>query len=73
MPGSASSASPESSFYSFSDFQEFKTHSEGAFLQYKLKENMYNVSRTAELLGMQRSNLYKKIAKYGLQTQPGLE
>jgi transcriptional regulator of acetoin/glycerol metabolism len=34
---------------------------------------MYNVSRTAEALGMQRSNLYKKITKYGLRTQPDVE
>lgn len=52
------------------DFQEFKTSSESLFLQQKLKENRYNVSRTAERLGMQRSNLYKKIAKYGLSTEP---
>ncbi len=52
------------------DFQEFKALSEAVFLQHKLRENLYNVSRTAEVLGMQRSNLYKKITKYGLQTQP---
>ncbi|MBK9774974.1 MAG: hypothetical protein IPP62_01150 [bacterium] len=37
------------------------------------QENLYNVSRTADVLGMQRSNLYKKITKYGLRTQPGEE
>ena len=52
-----------------SDFQDFKSRSESMFLQAKLRENRYNVSRTAERLGMQRSNLYKKISKYGLQTQ----
>jgi DNA-binding NtrC family response regulator len=51
------------------DFQEFKARSETMFLQAKLRENRYNVSRTAERLGMQRSNLYKKISKYGLKTQ----
>ncbi len=55
------------------DFQEFKARSEAAFLQHKLRENLYNVSRTAEALGMQRSNLYKKITKYGLQTQPEVD
>ncbi len=49
-------------------FNEFKAASEAAFLQHKLREYGYNVSRTAEELGMQRSNLYKKIQKYGLQT-----
>ncbi len=50
------------------DFQEFKSAAETWFLQAKLEENGYNVSRTAEVLGMQRSNLYKKITRYGLRT-----
>jgi len=70
LPGIAESTSGSSSFLDCQDFQDFKTKSEGAFLQHKLKENVYNVSRTAEALGMQRSNLYKKITKYGLRTQP---
>jgi two-component system nitrogen regulation response regulator NtrX len=53
-----------------SDFQDFKNRSEARFLQTKLIENQYNVSKTAERLKMQRSNLYKKITKYELQTQP---
>jgi DNA-binding NtrC family response regulator len=51
------------------DFQEFKAEAEAMYLQQKLRENRFNVSRTAEVLGMQRSNLYKKISRYGLQTQ----
>ncbi len=60
----------EESLLACRDFQEFKARSEAVFLQHKLRENLYNVSKTAEALGMQRSNLYKKITKYGLQTQP---
>ncbi|MEZ4387623.1 MAG: sigma-54 dependent transcriptional regulator [Candidatus Krumholzibacteriia bacterium] len=56
-------------FFRLEDFQEFKSRAEAAFLQQKLREQRYNVSRTAEVLGMQRSNLYKKISRYGLQTQ----
>lgn len=70
LPGAALEASTDSSFFNCGDFQAFKAESEGAFLQHKLKENLYNVSKTAEVLGMQRSNLYKKISKYGLRTQP---
>jgi len=51
-------------------FQEFKAASEAAYLQAKLRENEYNVSRTAERLEMQRSNLYKKIQRYELRTTP---
>jgi two-component system nitrogen regulation response regulator NtrX len=70
LPGAAQDSGGGSSFFGCSDFQTFKSESEGAFLQHKLKENLYNVSKTAEVLGMQRSNLYKKISKYGLRTQP---
>ncbi len=51
-------------------FQDFKAASEAAYLQAKLHETDYNVSRTAEVLEMQRSNLYKKIQRYGLRTSP---
>jgi len=66
----AADAGAGSALFECADFQEFKARAEGIFLQQKLRENHYNVSRTAETLGMQRSNLYKKISKYGLRTQP---
>jgi DNA-binding NtrC family response regulator len=57
-----------SDFLDAPTFQEFKAASEAAYLQSRLRENGYNVSRTAERLEMQRSNLYKKIQRYGLKT-----
>jgi two-component system nitrogen regulation response regulator NtrX len=48
-------------------FEEFKQEAERAFLTGKLGENDWNVSETARKLAMPRSNLYKKIDKYGLQ------
>ncbi len=51
-------------------FQEFKDDAERRFLMRKLAENAGNVSKTARALEMQRSNLYKKIEKYGLETRP---
>ena len=48
-------------------FEEFKQVSERAFLVSKLEENGWNIKRTAEQLSMMRSNLYKKINKYGLK------
>jgi len=53
-------------------FEEFKETAELEFLRRRLEENGWNIKRTAELLGMQRSNLYKKIEKYGLK-KPGKE
>ena len=48
-------------------FEEFKRESERLFLQMRLQDNEWNVKRTAESLGMQRSNLYKKMERYGLK------
>ena len=47
-------------------FEEFKQSAERAFLLGKLQENDWNVSETARTLQMPRSNLYKKIERYGL-------
>ena len=51
----------------FTSFEEFKNVSERLFLETKLVENDWNIKRTAESLGMQRSHLYKKIDKYSLK------
>ncbi|MDE0395142.1 MAG: sigma-54 dependent transcriptional regulator [Gammaproteobacteria bacterium] len=48
-------------------FREFKERAERAFLSEKLRENDWNVSETARLLDMPRSNLYKRIDRFGLR------
>jgi hypothetical protein len=50
-------------------FEAFKQQAERAFLTAKLAENGWNVSETARKLDMPRSNLYKKIERYGLQRE----
>jgi two-component system nitrogen regulation response regulator NtrX len=47
-------------------FEGFKHEAEKSFLEAKLKEYDWNVSETARALKMPRSNLYKKIERYGL-------
>ena len=47
-------------------FSEFKERAERAFILAKLRENDWNVSETARRIEMPRSNLYKKIERYGL-------
>ena len=47
-------------------YEEFKNAAERAFLLHKLREMDWNVSETARVLDMPRSNLYKKIERYGL-------
>jgi two-component system nitrogen regulation response regulator NtrX len=44
--------------------REFKELSERSFLVQKLRENNWNISRTAEVIGTPRSNLYKKLEFY---------
>jgi len=50
-------------------FEEFKHAAERAFLLAKLRELDWNVSETARALDMPRSNLYKKIERYGLSRE----
>jgi len=50
-------------------FDEFKQAAERSFLLAKLKQNDWNVSETARTLEMPRSNLYKKIERYGLSRE----
>jgi two-component system nitrogen regulation response regulator NtrX len=47
-------------------FADFKDRAERAYIAQKLRENDWNVAETARRIDMPRSNLYKKIEKYGL-------
>jgi len=47
-------------------FEAFKLEAERVFLAAKLRQHDWNVSETARALDMPRSNLYKKIERYGL-------
>ncbi len=47
-------------------FQEFKEKAEKAFIEKQLYANNWNISKTAEMLEIQRSHLYNKIKKYGI-------
>ncbi|MEW5806457.1 MAG: sigma-54 dependent transcriptional regulator [Acidobacteriota bacterium] len=49
--------------------KDFKDVSERAFLVAKLRENNWNIARTAKEIGMQRSNLYKKMEIYGISRE----
>ncbi|MHC4850306.1 MAG: sigma 54-interacting transcriptional regulator, partial [Planctomycetota bacterium] len=65
--GAKTSALTEDPYRGVASFEQFKETAEREFLERRLLENGWNVKRTAELLGMQRSNLYKKIDKYQLK------
>jgi DNA-binding NtrC family response regulator len=50
-------------------FQEFKEKAEKAFIVKQLNANDWNISKTAEILEIQRSHLYNKIKKYGIEKE----
>jgi two-component system nitrogen regulation response regulator NtrX len=77
MPASAaSSAGPSPSsgtsateWMQVPTLQEFKSTSERAFLVNKLRDNAWNISKTAEVIDTPRSNLYKKLEQYQISQE----
>jgi two-component system nitrogen regulation response regulator NtrX len=49
--------------------REFKESAERAWLVEKLRENSWNISKTAEVIGTPRSNLYKKLEQYAIRQE----
>jgi two-component system nitrogen regulation response regulator NtrX len=49
--------------------REFKDDAERAYLVAKLRENGWNISRTAEVIDTPRSNLYKKLEQYQISQE----
>ncbi|MDZ7806543.1 MAG: sigma-54 dependent transcriptional regulator [Gracilimonas sp.] len=49
------------------DFQEFKEQAERIFLIKRLEKNDWNISKTAEEIGIQRSHIYNKMNKYNIE------
>jgi DNA-binding NtrC family response regulator len=62
-------ASHESLFDRFTTLQDFKNHIEKEFIEYKLRKNGWNISKTAEEIDIQRSHLHGKIERYGLNRE----
>jgi two-component system, NtrC family, nitrogen regulation response regulator NtrX len=58
--------SPTAMYESYDKFQEFKDHIEKEFIQFHLEKNNWNISKTAEVLDIQRSHLYNKMREYGI-------
>ena len=47
-------------------FQDFKDRAEKIYIEERLREYNWNISRTAEAMNIQRSHLYTKMRKFGL-------
>jgi len=54
-------------FDEFETYHDFKEFTEAEFIESKLEQFDWNISHTAEKLGLQRSHLYQKIKKFGLE------
>ena len=63
---SVGAAGGDAAWLRVTTFEEFKLAAERMFLLGKLQQHDWNVSETARTLKMPRSNLYKKIERYGL-------
>ncbi|MCX8057240.1 MAG: sigma-54 dependent transcriptional regulator [Ignavibacteria bacterium] len=55
--------------FSLDSFQDFKDQMEKIFILKKLKQYNWNISKTAEAIGIQRSHLYNKMKKYGIEKE----
>ena len=59
--------SPGSDYFSFSTLKDARDAFERDFIMKKLDENAWNISKTAEVLDMERSNLHRKIKAYDIK------
>jgi two-component system nitrogen regulation response regulator NtrX len=57
----------EATLFTHRTLREFREASEKLFLLQKLREQSWNVTRTAQLIETPRSNLYKKMEQYDIR------
>lgn len=57
----------EFSFFQYNLLKEARREFEKRFILKKLMENNENISQTAEVIGIERSNLHRKIKNYGIE------
>jgi two-component system nitrogen regulation response regulator NtrX len=58
-------------WYAINSYRQAKMNFEKRYLARKLREYEGNISRTAESIGLERSNLHRKIKSYGLEVKDG--
>jgi two-component system nitrogen regulation response regulator NtrX len=70
LPALAPADGDEKRYFDIESYTGFKDSIEKEYFERKLRLYGHNVSKTARRLGMQRSNLYKKLEKYGIPYKP---
>jgi len=58
---------------SVATLKEYRDVAEREFILFKLRENGWNISRTARAIDTPRSNLYKKLAQFGIKITAGVD
>jgi two-component system nitrogen regulation response regulator NtrX len=59
--------SSKSDYFAFNSLKDARELFERDFIARKLEDNGWNVSKTAELLDIERSNLHRKIKSYDIK------
>ncbi len=70
LPGSAPpplATTGGTDMFDYETLEDFRAAAEKEFIRRKLESNGGNIKRTAERIQIQRSNLYKKLERYGLK------
>ncbi|MBN1797023.1 MAG: sigma-54-dependent Fis family transcriptional regulator [Spirochaetales bacterium] len=69
--GAIETEAPDTMLHAFSDMKlnQAKDQFEKEFIVHKLKDNSFNISKTAEILGLYPSNLHNKIKKLGIKIE----
>jgi len=62
---------PHAPMFDQEDFREAVLAFEKEFLTHKLRENEFNVSRTAEKLGLDRTSIHRKMKQLGITAEGG--
>ncbi len=65
----AISAAPQGGALSRAALRDAREDFEREFIIHKLEENDWNISRTAEIIELERSNLHRKIKSYGIDVR----
>lgn len=68
-PGAATADPIQNLLEQYEEFSNFRDMAEKIFIERKLNEFDWNVSRTADSIGIQRSHLYNKMNKYGIERE----
>jgi two-component system nitrogen regulation response regulator NtrX len=67
VPAPPRDAGAATDWFAFATLDEFRAATEKEFIRRKILENNGNIKRTAQRIDLQRSNLYKKLDRYGLK------